>query len=74
VLLSVLVPGEEAVVVFVVELLLDEDPPAGEGFTMVVLCSVLLSAGAAGVTVSVLCSQAVKSAALARMQIYFFIV
>ena len=29
---------------------------------------------AAGVTVSFFCSQAAKSAALARMQIYFFIV
>ena len=46
------------------------------GFTMVVLVSVfLLSAGAAaGVTVSVFCSQAPRSAALAKMQISFFIV
>lgn len=44
------------------------------GFTMVVLLSVFLSAaGAAGAT-SVLCSHAPKSAALARMQINFFIV
>jgi len=45
-----------------------------EGFTMVVLFSVFFSAGAAGATVSVFCSHAPKSAALARMQISFFIV
>ena len=42
------------------------------GFTTVVLFSVFLSAG--GLTVSVFCSQAPKSAALAKMQINFFIV
>jgi uncharacterized membrane protein YjjP (DUF1212 family) len=42
------------------------------GFTMVVLVS-FFSAGAAGAT-SVFCSHAPKSAALARMQINFFIV
>jgi len=42
------------------------------GFTTVVLFSV--SAGeAAGAAVSVFCSHATRSAALARMQIYFFI-
>ena len=42
------------------------------GFTTVVLFS--FSAGeAAGATVSVFCSHATRSAALARMQIYFFI-
>jgi hypothetical protein len=44
-----------------------------EGFTTVVLFSVFFSAGAAGATVSVFCSHAPKSAALARMQINFFI-
>jgi hypothetical protein len=44
------------------------------GFTIVVLFSVFFSAGAAGVTVSVFCSQAPKSAALAKMQIIFFMV
>lgn len=45
---------------------------AGEGFTTVVLFSVLASAG--GVTVSDFCSHAAsKDAAPARMQIYFFI-
>jgi hypothetical protein len=44
------------------------------GFTTVVLFSVFFSAGAAGVTVSVFCSQAPRSAALAKMQINFFIV
>jgi hypothetical protein len=46
------------------------------GFTTVVLFSVFFSAGeAAGVfTVSVFCSHAAKSAALAKMQNSFFIV
>lgn len=43
------------------------------GLTMVVLDSFFSAAGAAGAT-SVLCSQAPKSAALAKMQINFFIV
>jgi hypothetical protein len=47
--------------------------PAGEGFTIVVLFSVFFSTGA-GVTVSVFCSHAARSAAPARMQIYFFII
>jgi hypothetical protein len=42
------------------------------GFTTVVLFSVFFSAG--GLTVSVFCSQAPRSAALAKMQINFFIV
>jgi Na+(H+)/acetate symporter ActP len=44
------------------------------GFTTVVLVSVFFSAGEAGATVSVFCSHAPRSAALARMQINFFIV
>ena len=45
---------------------------AGDGLTMVVLF--VSGAGeAAGATVSVFCSQAARSAALARMQMYFFI-
>ena len=46
------------------------------GFTMVVLFSVFFSAGAGdeGATTSVFCSHAPRSAALARMQINFFIV
>jgi hypothetical protein len=44
------------------------------GFTTVVLFSVVVSDGdAAGATVSVFCSHATRSAAPARMQIYFFI-
>jgi VIT1/CCC1 family predicted Fe2+/Mn2+ transporter len=43
------------------------------GFTMVVLFSVFFSAGAAGATVSVFCSHAPRSAALAKMQISFLI-
>lgn len=70
------VAGLEVVLLvsFVVELL-DEEllPPAGDGFTTVVLFSVLLPGDAAGVAVSVFCSHAAKSAALARMQMYFFI-
>ena len=43
------------------------------GFTTVVLFSVVSAGDAAGVTVSVFCSHATRSATLARMQIYFFI-
>ena len=43
------------------------------GFTTVVLFSVVSAGEAAGATVSVFCSHATRSAALARMQIYFFI-
>ena len=71
---SVFVPpdgDEESMFVVFVSVLLV--PPAGEGFTIVVLFSVFFSAGAAGVTVSVFCSQAARSAAPARMQMYFFI-
>ena len=71
---SLLEAGVGAVVV-VVEV--DDElelPPAGEGFTIVVLFSVFFSAGAAGVTVSVFCSHAVKSAAPARIQSSFFII
>ena len=60
--------------IVVVELDDEEAPPAGDGFTIVVLFSVA-GAGEApvvGVT-SVRCSQAPRSAALARMQIIFFI-
>lgn len=51
-------------------------PPAGDGFTMVVWFSDLAAgdAPAAGATVSVFCSHAARSAALARMQMYFFII
>ena len=77
----VLVPdaGEEVVaglelvsLVVLLELLL-EVPPLGDGLTTVVLFSVLLLGEAAGVAVSVFCSHAARSAALARMQMYFFI-
>jgi hypothetical protein len=43
------------------------------GFTTVVLFSVDSAGDAAGATVSVFCSHATRSAALARMQMYFFI-
>ncbi|MEY2520622.1 MAG: hypothetical protein QOF24_2381 [Verrucomicrobiota bacterium] len=44
------------------------------GLTTVVLFSVLAGAGDVGATTSVFCSHAPRSAALARMQINFFIV
>jgi hypothetical protein len=62
--------GLVVTVVLVVLLSLDV---AGEGFTTVVLFSVFSAGEAAGATVSVFCSQAARSAALARMQMYFFI-
>ena len=43
------------------------------GFTIVVLFSVVSAGDAAGAAVSVFCSHATRSAALAKMQIYFFI-
>jgi hypothetical protein len=87
VLVSVLVDGEEppegeepvvVEVLLVFDVLeLDElPPPAGEGFTIVVLLSAFAAGEApvVGVTVSVFCSQAASSAALANTQMYFFIV
>lgn len=68
---SVLVPGVAVEVVVVVELLEEDEPPAGDGFTTVVLFSVFFSAG--GVTVSDFCSQAASNAAPASMQMIFFI-
>jgi hypothetical protein len=66
--------GVEAALFVVELLLLLLDPPLGLlGFTTVVLFSVLLPGDAAGATVSVFCSHAARSAALARMQMYFFI-
>jgi hypothetical protein len=65
--------GVEAVVVVFVVVSLFVSVVAG-GFTTVVLFSVFFSTGEAGATVSVFCSQAPRSAALARMQINFFIV
>ncbi|MEP6685391.1 MAG: hypothetical protein ABJB22_01330 [Verrucomicrobiota bacterium] len=59
-------------VVFVVLVSVDFEV-AGDGFTIVVLFSVLSAGEAAGATVSVFCSHAARSAALARMQMYFFI-
>ena len=78
--MSVLVPGDDIVVagvdvvVFMFVVVFVVLPAAGDGFTIVVLCSV---AGDAAVPVvgwtSVRCSQAPRRAALARMQIIFFI-
>jgi hypothetical protein len=60
------------VVVTVVLLFVVVSVVAG-GFTTVVLFSVVSAGEAAGAAVSVFCSHAARSAALARMQIYFFI-
>ena len=68
--------GVVVVVVFVlVDVLVDSFVFSVVGFTMVVFVS-FFSPGedAAGATTSVLCSQAPRSAALAKMQINFFIV
>jgi hypothetical protein len=62
--------GDEVVVVVLVVVSVEV---AGEGFTIVVLFSVDSAGDAAGAAVSVFCSHAARSAALARMQIYFFI-
>jgi hypothetical protein len=63
--------GDEVVLMVVLVSVFDV---AGDGFTIVVLLSVFSGAGdAAGAVVSVFCSQAARSAALARMQMYFFI-
>jgi hypothetical protein len=70
VLLPVVGAGVAIVVVVLVSVELEV---AGDGFTIVVLFSVLSAGEAAGATVSVFCSQAARSAALARMQMYFFI-
>jgi hypothetical protein len=69
-LLPVVGAGVAIVVVVLVSVELEV---AGDGFTIVVLFSVLSAGEAAGATVSVFCSHAARRAALARMQIYFFI-
>jgi hypothetical protein len=72
VVLDELVGGVDVTVVLVVSLF-----STVGGFTTVVLCSVFFSAGTgelAGATTSVFCSQAPRSAALAKMQNNFFIV
>jgi hypothetical protein len=88
VFVSVLVAGVDSVVTVFVESVFVSVLVAGAaaalmaflalafsaGFTTVVVFSVFFSAGAAGATVSVFCSHAPRSAALARMQINFFIV
>jgi hypothetical protein len=62
--------GDGEVVVVVVESVV----VAGLEVVVVVVDSVVVPLGlAAGVTVSVFCSQAASSAALAKMQMYFFI-
>jgi hypothetical protein len=66
--------GVEVVVVLVVLLEELDLSVLDGGFTTVVLCSVFFSAGElAGATTSVFCSHAPRSAALAKMQINFFI-
>ena len=67
------VVGAGVAIVVVVVLVSVELEVAGDGLTMVVLFSVFSAGEAAGATVSVFCSHAARSAALARMQMYFFI-
>ena len=62
--------GVEVTVVLL--LVVVSDVVAG-GFTTVVLFSVDSAGEAPGAAVSVFCSHATRSAALARMQMYFFI-
>ena len=69
-LLPVVGAGVDMIFVVFVVLVSDDFVVAGDGFTIVVLVS---PGDAAGVTVSVFCSHAARSAALARMQMYFFI-
>ena len=71
-MVSVFVPllGAEPVLIVVFDSVLLEG--AGDSFTIVVLFSVLFSAG--GVTVVSFCSQAASNAAPAKMQRYFFII
>ncbi len=73
---SVMVSGVAVVsgdvVVVVVVLLLELC--VGDGFTIVVFVSVLVLGEASGVTVSVFCSQAARRAALARIEMYFFMI
>jgi hypothetical protein len=74
VVLDELEGGVDVIVVVLVSLVFSV---VDGGFTTVVLFSVFFSAGAgeeAGATTSVFCSQAPRSAALAKMQIIFFIV
>ena len=61
------------VVLFSVVYIVVAGEVAAGGFTTVVLFSVDSAGDAAGATVSVFCSHATRSAALARMQMYFFI-
>ena len=72
VVVEVLVPGDEEVLTFVSVLFSVLLVAAGDSFTIVVLFSVLFSAGGL-VTVVSFCSQAASNAAPARMQIIFFI-
>lgn len=71
--LVLLVAGAGVAIVVLVVALSVELEVAGDGFTIVVLFSVFSAGEAAGATVSVFCSHAARSAALARMQMYFFI-
>ena len=68
------VAGEDVVVVLVLVVFDVLVPPAGDGFTMVVWWSDFVLGEAPGATVSTRCSQDASSAALATMQMYFFII
>lgn len=76
-LLLVPVDGEEVaapvLVLLLVELLELLEPPLGLALSFTTVVLLLLPPPAGGFTVSDFCSHAARSAALARMQIYFFI-
>jgi hypothetical protein len=72
VIVAIGVDSAGVVVTVVLLLVVVSDVVAG-GFTTVVLFSVVSAGEAAGAAVSVFCSHAARSAALARMQMYFFI-
>ena len=72
VIVAIGVDSAGVVVTVVLLFIVVSDEVAG-GFTTVVLFSVDSAGEAAGATVSVFCSHAARSAALARMQMYFFI-
>lgn len=72
VIVAIGVDSAGVVVTVVLLLVVVSDEVAG-GFTTVVLFSVDSAGEAAGAAVSVFCSHATRSAALARMQMYFFI-
>ena len=70
---ELLVPGDEVVVLVLVELLELEEPLAGEASLSLTTVVLLLPLPLGGLFVSDFCSQAANKAAPARMQMSFFI-